>query len=219
MLPGPMRRLTSTTLLALLALVVVAGGCAGSDATPATTSSTTTSTPVVDEALAALLLERGDLPGGFTESAQVDDTVTTFCAAEDAAAGLRATAREVRGFADTSSGTSVIQLVFRFAGDGARQFVDQAGGALERCDGVPDLTGLAFEYEPLGGDLNALLDRPDAAVGRHGVNVGSGSLSINVIVVQHGDVGELIAVLGVDLPRAALDALALRSIGAALDKL
>lgn len=220
MLPGLMRRPHITSLLAIATLVVVTIGCAGSDAPPTTTSSMPpTSTTGADEALLSLVLQPGDLPEGFMASPQVDDTATTFCAAEDAAAGLRATAREVRGFTNAGSGASVIQLAFRFEDDDAAQFVTQASEVLERCNRVPDISGLAFEYDSLSPELEGLLEQSTSAVGRHGVSIGSGSLSINVVVVQQGDVGELVAVLGVDVPRADLDALALTAIGAALAKL
>ena len=219
MLREPMRRLAPISLLSLSALLSITAGCAGSGDAPTTTSSSETTSATVDPALAGLLLDPHDLPAGFSTSTQVDDTVTTFCAAEDAAAGLRATGRAVRGFTNTASGASVIQLAFRFQGNGAHRFVTQAADALDRCQGVPDLNGLAFEYDALTPDLAALLDEAGSAVGRHGVNVGSGSLAINVVVLQQGDIGELVAVLGVDLPRRELDALAHTAISAAVSKL
>ncbi len=218
MLPGLMRRLTITSLLLPVVVLSSVVGCGASDDGPpaSTTSLEAPPTTSVDPALAAMLIEPRDLSPDFIASASVDDTITRFCATEDAAAGLQASARVVQGLMRDGGGTSVIQLVFRFTGDGAARFVSQAAGALERCDGVPDLTGLAFEYEPLSSELTASLAEATSAVGRYGVNVGSGSLRINVVVMQHDDVGQLIAVLGVDLPRAELDSVTGAALRAAL---
>ena len=215
-----MRRLTSALVVAL-ALVAGLTGCSsdGSVATT-TTSNPASTTTTVDDALEALLLAPSELPGQFAISASADDTITAFCATEDATAGLQASARAVRGFQRTGGGASVIQLAFRFRADGASRFVSQASAVLDRCSGVPDVKGLAFDYDPLSPELEALLaGAGDARVGRHGVSVGSGSLSIDLAVVQHGDVGELIAVLGLDLPRQQLDALAHPVFEAAIAKL
>lgn len=216
-----MRRLTPALVLALLALFVATGACSGSDgAAPTTTSSTTPTTTAADPAIDALLLDLGALPPQFTISEAVDDTITAFCATEDAAAGLQASARSVRGFQRTGGGASVIQLAFRFRDDGASRFVAQAATALDRCSGVPDAKGLAFDYTPLSPALETLIaEAGDERVGRHGVNVGSGSLSINVVIVQRADVGELIAVLGLDLSREQLDALSETAFRAAIAKL
>ena len=59
----------------------------------------------------------------------------------------------------------------------------------------------------------------ETRVGRHGVSVGSASLSIDVLVMHRGDIGELVAVLGLDLGRDQLDALAQQAFGAAIAKL
>lgn len=216
-----MRRLTPALVLTL-ALLATSAACANDGPTPATTSTSTVSSTTTpsDPALDALLLAPGDLSAQFTISAAVDDTITAFCATEDAAAGLQATARSVRGFQRTGGGASVIQLAFRFRGDGARRFVAQAGAVLDRCSGVPDVKGLAFDYDALSPALEDLVaGAGDTRVGRHGVSVGSGSLSIDVVVVQHGDIGELMAVLGLDLPRDQLDALATQAFTAAIAKL
>jgi hypothetical protein len=219
-----MRRPTARPLLALVLLLV--GSLAacndddGSDTTssPTTTASTTT-TAGVDPSLAGHLLTSDDLPDGFTESPDVDDTVTSFCATEDAAAGLQASAREVRGFTRSAGGASVIQVVVRFRDDDASAFVAQASAILDRCSGVPDGTGLAFEYDSLPPDLEAVVAAAsDALVGRHGVSVGSGNLTVDLIVFHRGDVGQLVAVLGLDLPRADLDALAAAAFGAVAAK-
>lgn len=205
-----MRRPTLTSLLVLALLVTAGAGCADDGPTTTTTTSAPApSTTAEDAALAALLLRASELPDGFTIADDVNDTITAFCASEDATAGLHATARAVRGFTRTASGASVIQVAFRFEGGDAARFVTQAGEILGRCSGVPDITGLAFEYDALSPELEAVIDgATESSVGRHGINVGSGSLSIDVVVLQHGDVGQLVAVLGLDLPRAELDALA-----------
>lgn len=215
-----MRRTTAISILALALVVAATAACGGDggDPAPTTTSSTTAPTTETtttlggadaDPDLAARLLEPADLPSGFSASDAVDDTITAFCAGEDAAGGLQASARVARGFTRSSGGASVIQLAFRFRDDGAAAFVAQAEAILERCDSVPDVTGLAFEYEPLTPEVEAPLEgASDALAGRYGVNVGSGSLTIDLVVLQQGDIGQLVAVLGVDLPRAELDALA-----------
>lgn len=216
MLRRLMRRPTLTSLLVLTLLVTAVGGC-GDDG-PASTS--TPATAAADDALASLLLRPSDLPDGFAPSNDVNDTITAFCASEDAAAGLQATARAVQGFTRTGGGASVIQLAFRFKEDGAARFVTQATDVLGRCSGVPDIKGLAFEYDALSPELETVVDAAaDSSVGRHGVNVGSGSLSIDVVVLQHGDVGQLVAVLGLDLPRAELDALASTAFRAVVAKI
>lgn len=205
-----MHRRTPSLVAVLLAVGALAPACNGDDEPAAsTTTEASTSTTAVDAALAAHLLEVGDLPPGFEPAADVDDTITTFCANEDATAGLQASAREVRGFTRTGGGASVLQVAIRFDDDGASRFVDQASAILDRCSDVPDASGLAFTYEPLAAGLDApVVERADALVGRYGVNVGSGQLSIDLVVLRTGDVGQLVAVLGLDLPRADLDALA-----------
>lgn len=215
-----MRRLTPPLVVALVAVgALVAPACNDDEpASPTTTEATTTT--AADAELAERMLTADDLPDGFTASTDVDDTITRFCATEDAAAGLRASAREVRGFSRNGGGASVIQIAFRFEDDGATRFVDQAGAILERCSDVPDASGLAFTYEPLTAGLDAaLVDRADAVVGRHGVSVGSGQLSIDLVVLRHGDVGQVVAVLGLDLPRPDLDALAGAAFGAVAGRL
>lgn len=212
--------------LLALSLLALAAGCQ-SDDTPATSTSAGSSsteapdpTDAPDAALQALMLEVGDLPQGFTASSDVDDTVTSFCATEDATAGLQASAREVRGFTRAAGGASVIQVAIRFRDDGAERFLAQAAEILGRCSGVPDRTGLAFEYEPLSPAVEgAVGGDPAAHVGRYGVNVGSGSITIDLVVLRAGDVGQLVAVLGLDLPRPELDALAETAFTAVRTKL
>jgi hypothetical protein len=224
---APMRRTTTISMLVLALAVAAIGACddGGGDADTTTTertaasSTSTTDGTDIDPELAARLLEPADLPAGFTPSDTVDDTITAFCAGEDAAGGLQASARAARGFTRAGGGASVIQLAFRFRDDGAAAFVAQAAAILDRCDSVPDATGLAFEYEPLTPEVDApVAGASDAHTGRYGVNVGSGSLAIELVVLQQGDIGQLVAVLGVDLPRAELDALAIAAFSAMAER-
>jgi hypothetical protein len=216
-----MHRRTPSLVAVLLAIGALTTACNGDDEpAPSTTTEASTSTTAADAELAAHLLAVGDLPSGFEVAAEVDDTITTFCANEDATAGLRASAREVRGFTRTGGGASVLQVAIRFDDDGAARFVDQAGAILDRCSEVPDVTGLAFTYEPLAAGLDApFAGRADALVGRYGVNVGSGQLSIDLVVLRTGDVGQLVAVLGLDVQRQDLDALAAAAFEAVAKRL
>ncbi len=225
-----MRRPLASAVLILTLLLPVTAACGGRDEEPQATTTTTT-TPATttgdpsttlpsDAALAELTLEAADLPAGFADSPDVDDTITAFCANEDAAAGLQATAREVRGFSRAGGGASVIQLVFRFRDGDAARFVGQAGEILDRCSAVPDSTGLAFEYEALTPGVDtAIVEASDASVSRHGTSVGSGNLTIDLVVFQHGDIAQLVAVLGLDLARADLDAVAEAAFEAVADKI
>jgi hypothetical protein len=216
-----MHRRTPSLVAVLLAIGALTTACNGDDEpAPSTTTEASTSTTAADAELAAHLLAVGDLPSGFEVAAEVDDTITTFCANEDATAGLRASAREVRGFTRTGGGASVLQVAIRFDDDGAARFVDQAGAILDRCSEVPDVTGLAFTYEPLAAGLDApFAGRADALVGRYGVNVGSGQLSIDLVVLRTGNVGQLVAVLGLDVQRQDLDALAAAAFEAVAKRL
>lgn len=215
----PMRRLPALVALGLLAVSAVACSDDGSGTSATTVAPSTESTPVdgTDDttptstpvpSLVDVMLAPEDLPG-FAAAADVDDTITTFCAGEDATAGLQASEREVRGFQQDGGGASVIQLAFRFRDDGAARFVAQAEASLGRCSSVPDGTGLAFEYEPVSDGLAETLDgATDVVASRYGVSVGSGNLTVNLAVSHRGDVGLLVAVLGLDMPRSELDALA-----------
>lgn len=213
-------------LALLVAAAVVAGsaGCRGDDGeggdTPsATTDGTTTTGP---PGLEAVLLDAADLPAGFEPSAEADDTITSFCATHDAAAGLQARERAVVAFARTGGGASVIQLAFVFEDGGAATFVAQAEAALTACSGVPDGsgTGLAFEYEPLSPAVaEVLAGAGDAATSGFGTSVGSGSFTVSVAVLHQGDVATLIAVLGLDEPRPLLDELAAAAFAAAVERL
>jgi hypothetical protein len=221
-----MRRPVATSLIALVLLLAGSvSGCTDDDAaspattTGSTTTPSTTSSTLADDGLEPLTLTAADLPPGFEPATDVDDTITAFCANEDATAGLQASGREVRGFTNRGAGSSVIQLVFRFREDGAATFVAQAAAILDRCAGVPDLTGLAFEYEPIGPDLDAVLAAAsDDHVGRYGVSVGSGNLTIDLAVLRSGDVGQLVAVLGVGVTRPELDELAATVFAAVVAK-
>lgn len=212
-----MRRPPRSVLLLALVLVGAVGACTDDTSSTSTSTSSSTSTTL---ALADLGLVPADLPAGFTASSDVDDTITSFCANEDATAGLQASGREVHGFTRTAGGASIIQLVFRFKDDGATAFVAQAGAILERCSGVPDVTGLAFEYDAITTGVDDAVDTAsDTHVAKHGASVGSGNLSLDLVVLQTGDVGQLVAVLGLDLSRADLDALAAATFDAVAAKL
>lgn len=181
------------------------------------TTSTTGLEVEDDPSLVGHLLDAESVPEGFESSSdEVDDTVTAFCAGEDATAGLSASGRAAAGFTRTPPGASIIQLVFRFEDGGAAEFVAAAEAILSRCSEVPDMTGLAFTYEPVTPEVAATLAGADASASRHGTSVGSESLTIDVAVLQHGDVGQLVAVLGLDLPRAELDELARQTFTAAM---
>ncbi|HEX4866510.1 MAG TPA: hypothetical protein VFV32_02680 [Acidimicrobiales bacterium] len=224
-----------TPALLLAALVTIASGslagCSDDEMPPATTASTSTPSSTApegstdgaaDEALEALLLDASDLPAGFTASDEADDTITSFCATQDAAAGLQASARAVRAFARDAGGASVIQLAFRFRDGGAATFVQQAETALATCTDIPDAsgTGLAFEYEPLSPDVAAAVAAAgDSRTGRYGTSVGSGNLTVEVVVLQHDDIGILVAVLGLSQPRTELDALAATAFTAVAQRL
>lgn len=219
--------------LAALVLPLTAAACGDDDgdADPAPTSTTTTApssttteavttTTEPDPELVPLLLEADDLPDGFVAGDGVDDTVTTFCVGTDAAAGLRATARAVRGFGLAGGGQAVVQLVFRFTDDDAAAFVAQAEDAFEACHEFPGDAGLTFAYEPLAASVTEAVDgRVDAWAGRHGTSIGSERFTVQTVVAHRGDVGVLVSVLGVDLPRAELDALAATAFDAAIGRL
>jgi hypothetical protein len=213
------------TSVLLVAGVVTLLGCTGDDEPASATSTSTTTSPPVgtvapdDPALTELLITADDLPDGFTVTDDVADTITSFCAGQDAAAGLRASGRAVTAFTREPVGASVFEVVFRFEGGGARTFVDQAEALLESCHEVPDVSGLAFGYEPLSEPVAASLSPAGAWAGRFGTSVGSGELTIEVAALQRGDLGALVAVLGADEPRADLDALAIAAFTAAVEAL
>jgi hypothetical protein len=205
--------LTAVTVLLLAA-------CSDDEPSDATTTTVDEGTVAPsDPALARLLVTEADLPSGFAAASDADDTITTFCAGQDAAAGLSATGRALAAFTRTPPGASVIEVVFRFADDGAATFVEQADELLTSCSGVPDAKGLAFDYEPLSDSVAAALEGATASAAAYGTSVGSGSLTVQVAVVQDGDLGALVAVLGLDEPREATDALATATFEAALARL
>jgi hypothetical protein len=214
----------TSALSILLVASLLGGACQSDGGSPSTTTAPATTTTQAEEAeqdaaLAAMMLGPADLPEGFTASTSIDDTVTAFCAGEDATAGLQASAREIRGFTRDGGGASVIQLAFRFRDAGAATFVEQADGILDRCSGVPDSTGLAFDYDALDPTVDSAAAAAEQHIGRHGINVGSQRLSIDVVVLRQGDVGQLLAVLGLDLPRPELDQLAATTLQAVAGKL
>jgi hypothetical protein len=205
-------------VLAALALLLAA--CSDDEPSDATTTTVDEGTVAPsDPALARLLVTEADLPDGFAAASDADDTITTFCAGQDAAAGLSATGRALAAFTRTPPGASVIEVVFRFADDGAATFVEQAEELFTSCSGVPDATGLAFDYEPLSDGVAATLAGTTASAGRYGTSVGSGNLTVQVAVVQDGELGALVAVLGLDEPREDTDELAAATFEAALARL
>jgi hypothetical protein len=79
---------------------------------------------------------------------------------------------------------------------------------------------LAFEYEALSAGVDgAIAGAADAHVSRFGVSVGSGNLTLDLVVFHRNDVAQLVAVLGLDLPRADLDELATATFDAVAAKL
>ena len=76
--------------------------------------------------------------------------------------------------------------------------VTKAEELIASCSEVPDATGLAFTYEPLSEPVAATLDDADSSTGAVGTSVGSGNLTVEIAVVQHGDLGAWFSVLLVD---------------------
>lgn len=207
--------------MALLAVVATTAACSddgGSGPTTTATVDATTTSLGTDPALEAMLLEPADLPPGFT--AETGDggaeTVTTFCIGEDAAAGLRASARALVRMRRDPVGVALLQLIFRFTGDGAGTFVQQADDIFDRCNEVPDAQGLAFSYGPAGAGIDEALSGVDDFTTRFGSSVGSGSFSENIAVFRRGDIAQLVAVLAVDTARQEVDALTETVVRAAL---
>ncbi|MFL6205467.1 MAG: hypothetical protein ACJ739_08945 [Acidimicrobiales bacterium] len=217
----PARR--GRALLAVACLLALGSCSDDGDHTPSSTtgsSSTTASTIAPDDpTLEPVLLTAADLPDGFAATEDVAETVTTFCAGQDATAGLRADGRAIVAFTRTPEGASVIEVVFRFEDDGATTFVHQAGELMTSCSEVPDATGLAFTYEPLSPAVAASLTDADESASAFGTSVGSGDLHVQIAAMVHEDLGALVAVLGFDEPRADLDALASTAFEAAVAKL
>lgn len=163
------------------AAILVAAACSDDDEPAATTEPTTqpsdSTASTADEApdgepVDDRLLTGDDLPAGFEPAGEVDDTITSFCVSEDATAGLSASARAAAAFAREPQGMSVVQLVFRFRDGRAARFVEQADAILERCQEVPDFSGLAFAYEPVSAEVARALEGSDASTARYGTSVG-----------------------------------------------
>lgn len=212
--------------IALVAALLIGAACSDdASTTDGTSSSTTAATSTTqlaaanDPALRPLLVEPSELPAGFATSGDVDNTITTFCIGEDAAAGLQASGRAFGAFKRTPPGASVVHLVFRFKDDDATRFVTQATQILGRCSDIPAGSGLAFTYEPATAALDAALAGTDSHVSSYGISVGSGAFAINLAVFRRGDLGELIAVLTKDEGRDVTDSLALAAFTAAVAKL
>jgi hypothetical protein len=213
------RRPTSV-LAVLLAAVLLAGAACSDDHPSKPDVSSTSSTQVPDRndpALGRFLIKASDLPAGFIAST-ADNTITSFCAGQDAVAGLRASARAFVAFGRNPAGAAVVHLIFRFHKGEAATFIDQARAILDTCSNVPDIRGLAFAYDPSAPAIDAALTHTDAHVSRHGTSVGRGNLSEDVGMFRRGDVGELVAVLTDGLPRDQTDALALAAFSAAVKR-
>jgi hypothetical protein len=212
--------------LALVAALVGAlGACsddAGDDPAPASSPTSTppaessTTTVADDAALEPSLVTVDDLPAGFVPDADVNDTITAFCAGQDAAAGLQASGRAIVGFSRDPAGASVIHLVLRFEPADAAAFVTAAEDLLTSCSDIPDATGLAFTYEAVSAQVAATLGDTEASASRYGVSVGAGNLTVNIGVFQAGEEAHLIAVLGLDESREDLDDLAKQTFEAAV---
>jgi hypothetical protein len=208
--------------LACVALALVSVTACADDGAPSASTTTTEEPGTIvpaDPVLEEMLLTEADLPDGFAATSSVDDTITSFCVGQDATAGLSASARASTGFSRTPAGASVIELVFRFDDDGAARFVTQAGELLRTCNEIPDASGLAFTYEPVSPGVASPIEAADSARSGYGTSVGSGNLTMQIAVVQVGAIGALVAVLGVDTPRAASDELAEAVFGAAVARL
>ncbi len=228
-MPNRIRARRRRLLGIITSALALAAACSGGEPSgttstlpPATTTTTGVDGPpatTADESLAPLLLTLDDLPEGYSPGEDVDDTITAFCAGQDATAGLRASARDLVGFTRTPPGASVIQIVFRFEAGGAATFVEQSEALLGGCNEVPDATGLAFTYEALTPALTDVLASAHASTGRYGTSIGSGALTINIVAFHRDDLAQLVAVLGVDQDRASLDALALEAFTVAVDRL
>jgi hypothetical protein len=213
---------SSRVLVLVAALLLGTTACSdGETATdpPSSGGPTTSAGLAQDPELVPLLVALDDLPAGFSVAPDRDDTITSFCANEDAAAGLRALGRALVAYVRDAGGASVIHIVFRFADDGAEAFVAQTEAILQRCSDVPDTSGLAFVYEPLTASVEEALAGAEAHAARYGVAVGSGMFTIDLAAFRQGDLGSLVAVLGADLSREELDALATTAFAAAIARL
>jgi hypothetical protein len=210
-------------VLLTLAIPLLLVACSDDDDSTPTTESTTSTTAAPtdtiapdDPELAALLITTDDLPEGFAPNEGVDNTITAFCAGQDAAGGLSAEGRAIAGFTRTPAGAAVIEVVFRFEDDGAAQFLAKAEELIGSCSDVPDETGLAFTYAPLSEPVAATLAGAESSTGAVGTSVGSGNFTVQIGVIQQGDLGALVAVLGLDDAQTDLDALASTAFAAAV---
>lgn len=210
--------MTRARTWAAVAVLLGAVGCNGDGSESAQTTTTPSPSTTTESApLDAALVTAADLPGTFVVEPEADPTVTTICAGQDAAQGLTASARAVVQLRREPAGASVVQLVIRFEDDGAVRFVDRARELLGGCENVPDLAGLAFEYEPPPGEIEALLDRgSDDHVAQRMRSVGSGNYVIDLAIFRVGNVGELVASLAVG---AAPEGLTEAAVRAALERL
>jgi hypothetical protein len=204
-----------------LVVVVLVGACShdheGSSAR-STSSTSTTATSVLpdvqDPALRATQIQASDLGTGFLENDSSNNTVTSFCVGQDAAQGLRATARSYVGYGRAPAG--VLQLTFRFRKGDAAKFVSQADQMFSTCSGVPDIQGQAYTYEPVTSAVDAALAGADGHSARYGVSVGNGNLKEEAAFFHKGDIGVLIAVVTNQQERADTDSLALTAFAAAV---
>ena len=203
-----------------LVLVVVAGACSHGHGHGAARSTSTTATSVLpnadDAGLRATQVQAGDLGTGYLQDTSSNNTVTSFCFGQDAAQGLRATARAYVGYGRSPAGAAVLQLTFRFAPGDAARFVAQADQMFSTCSGVPDIQGHAFTYQPTTAAVDGALAATDAHTSRFGVSVGNGNLTEEAAFFHRGDIGVLIAVVTNQLPRADTDALATTAFAAAV---
>jgi hypothetical protein len=207
-------------LVAVLALLpLVTAACSDDDGEAGSTTVGPSTTIPNDPALVPLLVQHDELPDGFEEARPEEDTVPTFCAGVDATAGLRATGRAIAHYDREVEplGQSIVDIVFRFEGDGAAAFVRQAREAFEQCHEVPDFSGLAFAFSPASDALEAELAGTDDHVARHGSSVGSGVLQEEIAVFHRGDVAHFVAVFTSSRPAAELEALAVTVFAAAAD--
>jgi hypothetical protein len=210
------RPLSARAVVVALVLVGLTTACSGGHDDKRSTSTTATSVlPDVDDAhLRATQVQASDLGSGFIENTSSNNTVTTFCFGQDAARGLRATARAYVGYGLAPAG--VVQLTFRFRKGDAERFVAQANQMFSDCSAVPDIQGLAFSYEPVTTAVDAALAGADSHTARYGTSVGNGNLAEEVAVFHKGDIGVLIAVLGNQVSRPDADALAIKAFTAAV---
>jgi hypothetical protein len=196
-------------LVAVLALLpLVTAACSDDDGEAGSTTVGPSTTIPNDPALVPLLVQHDELPDGFEEARPEEDTVPTFCAGR----AIAHYDREVEPL-----GQSIVDIVFRFEGDGAAAFVRQAREAFEQCHEVPDFSGLAFAFSPASDALEAELAGTDDHVARHGSSVGSGVLQEEIAVFHRGDVAHFVAVFTSSRPAAELEALAVTVFAAAAD--